>query len=109
MSCELISVDFKSRMVRSRVALGDVDEPEYNPFQDAHFKMFTGEMAELAKLSHNCGANPRKIFVAILDEENEFEASMADDEYLPLAEQISGIKRVLAKLEAAGGGQRDPA
>ena len=99
MSCELIRVDFDKGVVKSRTTL-DGEKVPYNPYQDEHFKMMTAQIAELCKMAHEHGANPQKMLVAILDEENEFEASMADDAVLSADEQVSGLKRVVAKIAA---------
>jgi len=106
MSCELIRVDFKKGRVRSRETLAGEATP-YNPYQDEHFKMMTSQIAELAKMAHEDGADPRKMVVVVLDEDAEYDASMADDRYLDLDEQIAGLKRIVAKLEKAREDEND--
>lgn len=99
MSCELIRVNFKKGVVLSREALTEEGRAPYNPYQDEHFKMMAGQIAELALMAHQEGADPKKMVVLILDEDAEFEASMYDDGAVSSGEVTAGMKRVLAKIE----------
>lgn len=101
MSCELIRVNFKKGVVESREQLTEDGRPEYVPFQDEHFKMMTRETAELAKMAHDSGANPRRMVVIVMDEQAEFDASMYDSDVVSDEEVIAGLKRAIAKIEGS--------
>lgn len=98
MSCELIRVNFKKGAVLSRETLTKSGRPAYSPYKDEHFKMMASQMAELAVMAHEEGADPRKMVVLILDENAEFEASMYDELVLADSEVIAGLKRTVAKI-----------
>lgn len=98
MSCEIIRVDFKKKTVKSRQVVGE-PVPEYNAYQDEHFKAVVAGAAEVAMDAMAAGADPRKMVVLFMDEDGEYDASLYADDVIPTEEVISGLKRAVAKLE----------
>lgn len=98
MACELIRVNFKKGVIKSRETLGD-EAPAYNPYQDENFKAFTAAVADLAIEVAKDGGDPKKLVVIATDEDAEIDYSLFDHEVLPTEQVIAGLKRVVAKLE----------
>lgn len=94
MPCELIRVNFKKGLVKSRELLGD-KAPQFNPYQSAEFKTFTSCLAELAVMTEQEGGNPIGLIAVSVD----LEAAMYDENVVDTAAAIDCLKRVVAKLE----------
>ncbi|SUE95783.1 Uncharacterised protein [Ectopseudomonas mendocina] len=109
MACELIRVNFKKGVVKSREILGS-EAPAYNPYQDENFKAFTAGVADLACEVAKDGGNPNKLVVIATDEDAEIDYSVFDQEVLSTEQVIAGLKRIVAKLEnSLESQQHDPA
>jgi hypothetical protein len=100
MTCELIRVNFKEGIIKSRQVLDKEEVVEFKPYKDDFFKEFIGGMADMAIGVNLEGGNPKGLIAIATDEDVEIDWVIFDPETLSADKVICSLKRIILKLES---------